>query len=178
LRKFALGAVLVGLGCLSTSPTLAEPGVFESFGAHTLPSATTIVGPSAAGFALSLTADSPRVAFGSPLLVTVELRPVSGDNANVLYGSRHSSYLFTITDDSDGAIIPSVENTFGLDPLSGPWCGRPVAQGKSIFGRFQLDQMYALRKPGTYSIVAVGTPMIGCKPVTLRSNTIKITLDP
>jgi hypothetical protein len=91
VRTFALA---VGLGALVAVPIYAEGGIFESFGAHTLPSAETPVGPSMSGFALSLTADVPTSALGAPIWVTVELRPISNQGARVLFGSRHSDYVF------------------------------------------------------------------------------------
>jgi hypothetical protein len=161
---------------VTTSPSLAEPGVFESYGAHTLPSATTPVGPTVNGFALSLTADSPTATLGSPIWVTVELRPISDRGSRVLYGSRHSAYTFAVTRQSDGSTAPHVPNGFGLATISGPPCGRGVSPGTSIFGRFDLNQTYAITKPGTYTVTAVGKPIIECAETAIRSTAITITV--
>lgn len=176
MRTFALVVELVVVVLLAGAPIDAEQGIFESFGAHTLPSAKTPGGPTVAGFALSLTADEPAVALGSPIWVTVELRPVSAQGARVWYGSRHSDYAFRITRRPNGTLVSAVPNSFGLATISGPDCGRPIPEGHSMFGRFQLDEMYALTKSGTYSITVTGTPIIECKPTTIQSNTIAITV--
>jgi hypothetical protein len=178
MRTFALSVGLFVLVLLAAAPIRAEQGIFESFGAHTLPSTKTPVGPTVAGFALSLTADAPAAALGSPIWVTVELRPISNQGARVEYGSRHSAYAFRIMRQSDGTVAPAVTNSFGLAAISGPNCGHVVPGGDSVFGRFQLDELYALTKPGTYSITVSGMPIIECKPVTIESNTIAITIRP
>ena len=53
-KALMLSAALISFVSLAT-PLVAEYGVFESFGAHTLPSAKTPVGPTEGGFALSIT---------------------------------------------------------------------------------------------------------------------------
>lgn|SRR5579862_810564 len=175
MKTFALAAFLAAFAWPTGTPM---PGVFESFGMHTLPSAKTPVGQTVSGFALSLTAYAPTVTIGSPIWVIVELRPISDQGASVEYGSRHSSYAFRIRRQTDGAVVPGIPNTFGLDAFSGPWCGRPIPEGHSEFARFQLDEMYALTKPGSYSVTVSGTPTIACKPTTIQSNTITITIRP
>ena len=122
------------------------------------------------GFALSLTADSPTATLGSPIWVTVELRPISDRGSRVLYGSRHSAYTFAVTRQSDGSTAPHVPNGFGLATISGPPCGRGVSPGTSIFGRFDLNQTYAITKPGTYTVTAVGKPIITCMETAIRSS--------
>lgn len=173
MMTFALAGVLAAIACPTATPM---PGVFESFGVHTLPSCKTPAGPAISGFTLSLTADAATVAFGSPVWVTVELRPVTDPGARVLYGSRNSSYAFTVIDQVNGTVATAIPNSFGLAAISDPRCGRSIPQGHSIFGQFQLDEMYALTKPGTYSITVSGRPIIECKPVTIQSNTITITI--
>jgi hypothetical protein len=165
--------VLAAIACPTATPM---PGVFESFGVHTLPSCKTPTGPAASGFALSLSADAPEFKTGSPIWVTVELRPVSDQGTNVWYGSRHSAYTFNITSQPSAAVVPAAPNGFGLATISDPACGRPVPEGDSIFGRFRLDEMYALTRPGTYSVTVLGTPIIKCTPVPIQSNTITITI--
>ena len=177
-KALMLSAALISFVSLATPPILAEYGVFESFGAHTLPSAKTPVGPTEGGFALSITADAPTVRLGSPIWVTVELRPISDQGAKVEYGSRHSSYVFTIMRQPNETVAPAIPNTFGLAAISGPWCGRAIPAGHSTFGRFQLDEMYAITKPGTYSISVLGRPVIDCKPVMMQSNSITVTVQP
>ena len=175
-RSLAIGIAVLAFSI--ARPSGAETGAFEPFGAHNGPSGSGLSGAPVGGYALSLSADAPVVPLGSPIWVTVELRPVSGDTMRVLYGSRHSSYQFTIVRRSDGGVAPPVPNDFGVATISGPVCGRVLPAGHSLFGRFQLGEMYAITRPGKYSVTVVGRPVIDCKPVSIESNTITVTVLP
>lgn len=178
LRAFALGVGVAVLVLSAAAKLHAEQTVFGPHGSGTLLSARTPLGPTAHGFGLSLTADQPAITLGSPIWVTVELRPASLQRARVEYGSRHTNYTFRIASLQDGLVAPALQNLFGLATLSGPQCGRQIPDGDSIFGRFQLDEMYAITKPGRYSITVSGMPIIECTPVKIQSNTISITIRP
>jgi hypothetical protein len=137
-------------------------------------------GASAAGFALSLTARANPVHLGTPIWVTVEVRNTSGAIQSAWFGSRHSSYVFTITSQSTGAIVPpNPHNAFGLDMVTWPYGGRPIDPGTSLYLPCRLDLLYTFTESGTYSVkVTDGEPAIDGKSVKLQSNAIAVTILP
>jgi hypothetical protein len=95
--------------------------------------------------------------------VTVEVRNDSGQSRGVYFGSRHSTYAFTIINRATSQKVEA--NPLNLNPNT------------SIFGRFRLDELYRLAKPGSYSIeVTDGRPIINRKQLVLTSNTIAIAI--
>lgn len=148
-------------------------------GLYGAPSGGGPTGASSGGFALSLTARANPVHLGRPIWVTVEVRNTSGAIQNAWFGSRHSSYAFTITNQSSGAIVPSnPHNAFGLEMVTWPG-GRPIDPGASLYLPCRLDLLYTFTEPGTYSVkVTDGEPVVNGKPVKLQSNAITITVLP
>jgi hypothetical protein len=148
-------------------------------GLYGAPSGLGPTGTPSGGFALSLTARANPVDLGRPIWVTVEVRNTSGAIQNAWFGSRHSSYAFTITNQSTGAIVPSnPHNTFGLEMVTWPG-GRPIYPDASLYLPCRLDLLYTFTEPGTYSVkVTDGKPVINGKAVKLQSNAITITILP
>lgn len=142
--------------------------------------AATPAGEPLEGFALSLTTRESTVRLGSPILVTVELRNASGNAQHALFGSRHSNYDFKILNLKTGSVVAAnSNNAFGLVSVDGEGYGWPIQPRTSIYGPFRLDLLYQFREPGTYSVeVTRGQNVVNGKLISLRSNTIRITVLP
>lgn len=170
---------LLILAALMAPAAGASPGSQQAEnGLYSAPSGHGPTGAPHAGFALSLIARANPVHLGMPIWVIVEVRNTSGAVQNASFGSRHSSYAFTITSQSTGAIVPpNPNNTFGLETVTWPYGGRPIDPGSSLYLPCRLDLLYTFTEPGIYSVkVTDGEPGINGKAVKLQSNAITITI--
>jgi hypothetical protein len=171
-------SVIALLFALSLAPglCLAQLGSPGSRGA----SAQTPAGKPVDGFALSLTTQKQTVHLGSPILVTVELRNVSGTVQDAMFGSRHYGYDFSVRNISTGKLVPAnPNNSFGLDPFNGEGRGWPVSPNTSIYTPFRLDLLYSFTEPGACTVQVIrGQNVVNGKPVSLQSNEITITVLP
>lgn len=128
------------------------------------------------GFVISLTTDVSSAPLGAPLTVTVELRNVSGRPQYAFFGSRDPSYDFAIRNPTTGQILASPHPHARNTTTAGLWKSSLVYPGTSVYGTFRLDSLYRFPRAGTYKVSVAGHPIINGVPVTLRSNTIAITI--
>jgi hypothetical protein len=104
------------------------------------------------GFALSLAPNVSTVQLGSPIVVTVEVRNVSGNQRRASVAPR-DDFLFRIVNTATKeSVARNLMSTFGLDRLGGPNNGRPWGTGRAVFLPFRLDLLYNFKKPGTYAV--------------------------
>jgi hypothetical protein len=104
------------------------------------------------GFALSLAPNVSTVQLGSPIIVTVEVRNVSGSQRRANVGPR-DDVLFKIVDiATNEPVALKSTSTFGLDRLGGPNNGRPWGPDRAVFLPIRLDLLYNFKKAGTYAV--------------------------
>lgn len=107
------------------------------------------VGQPLKGFAVSLAPTVSTMQLGSPIIVTVEIRNVSGSVQQASVGSRIASFTFDIVDTvGNERVARNVHTTFGIDALGGPKNGRPWGAGRAVFLPFRLDLLYNFKKTG------------------------------
>jgi len=164
------------MALLLTLSLVPSPGLAQDI--YRAAAAQTPSGEPVDGFALSLTTKQPTVHKGTPILVIVELRNVSGGEQNAMFGSRHSNYAFQIKNTKTGQFVPAnANNTFGLATILGEGRGWPVNANTSIFGPFRLDLLYSFTEPGTYTVqVTRGQNIINGRLVSMESNIITIAI--
>jgi hypothetical protein len=169
------------LGFITALTITALPCAAQRTNQYGIAPGTSLTGPPTHGFALSLTADSRVYYLGSPILVTVEVRNVSGRPHVALFGSPNLSYGFQIVNALTKTVVGRNEHSeFGFGrvsvPLQGGW---PMPVGTSMYGKFRLDMLYNFRSPGIYSVqVTKGMPVIDRRRVMLTSNAIHIIVLP
>src|SRR5579863_830964 len=136
-----------------------------------------LAGRASNGFALSLTNDGPNNTLGGPILVTVELRNISGQTQDAFFGSPTSDYHFTIVNRQTGELLErEPQATSQGDLESNPWDSRPVHSDTSLYSRFELNQLYRFAEGETYTIRVTGRPVINGQRVTLESNPVEVAL--
>lgn len=116
-------------------------------------------GPETNGFALSLQANSSYYA-GQPVMVTLEVRNITGITQHLLLGARDSSYQFSVINTSTGRSAARRPSRSQLDSLGGPSSGRPIPPGHSKFVTIDLADLYVLG-PGQYRVTATEARVVG-----------------
>jgi hypothetical protein len=146
---------------------------------ETRASAQTVAGAAKKGFALSLVPVQSDYSLGQPIIVTLEIRNVSGSTVHMLLSSRNLAYDFNVVDTATGKSAPRRSSSSQQDPLGGPSKGLALLAGQSKFVRIQLDDLYAIPVTGTYQVTVAKAMLLIAEP-TLQteyvgpSNTVTI----
>jgi hypothetical protein len=130
------------------------------------------------GLALSLTGDS-SVHFGDPVYVDLEMRNVSDEQASASLGPVADDD-FSIIDRDTGEAVTRVPGGLNLRAATGFLAGGlTLLPRRSLCWRIRLDDLYQIKKPGTYSVQVTTKPIHvrsgdDSGEATLRSNMIAI----
>ncbi len=175
MRKASLPLILIVVAGIPFYASSASPEHYAGF------SNAGPTGPAVDGFALALTSDAQPFYLGRPMIVTVELRNVSGRYQAGIFGSVNSAaYAFRIVNRITGNVVSAnPDSPYGLTAGSKPKDGWPIPEGTSVYGRFRLDLLYKFQWPGVYSVQVIkGQPIAYNRRLNLRSNAITITIFP
>jgi hypothetical protein len=130
--------------------------------------------------ALSLHSSAAAYRLDHPVIVTVEIRNISGHVEHMLLESRDSAYDFSVIDVSSGDRLPRRASRTQLDSVGGPSSGRPLPAGRSYFVNIDLNDLYGINHPGTYEVTLLSAS-VGTRPIATRigpSPTVTIQITP
>jgi hypothetical protein len=136
------------------------------------------------GLALSLTGESP-VRIGNPIYVRLEVRNVSDEQVAINWPPVVFDN-FSVVDRDTGEAVARIPGPPDLYRAATPFFAGALwlLPRRSLYTRIQLDELYQIKKPGTYSI-QLSTDRISVTNAhgwhditTLRSNMIAVNVSP
>ena len=126
------------------------------------------------GLALALTVGPPVVTFGGYIVVTVEIRNVSGKDQFMNFGYPSPAFNVMMVERGEPPALSGrrVASSFGISDSS-----RLVA-GSSIYVQFSSFAPYWFREPGRYEMHVSTMLTVEHQGIDLESNTVAVTVLP